>query len=167
MNRILAGGDRLVLSIWTSIKDSPGFEKLRQLLQQIFGHEVATIMQMPYSLSDPLEVLSLVKNSGFDDVEMREVTKTASFRSIEEFIFSFTKGSMLAGYFSKVNEKEYKKLISYTKQELATFATEHSGSSTISFPLKCRLVFLEGVEGSHLERAPVICDQWIWDKLPF
>jgi ubiquinone/menaquinone biosynthesis C-methylase UbiE len=145
MNRVLVGGNeggRLVLSIWASIKDSPSFDILEQLLKQIFGHEAATIMRMPYSLSDPLEVLSLVKNSGFDDIEMREVTKTVSFPSVEEFIFSFTKGSMLASYFSKVNENEYKKLLTYAKRELlATFISNHSSNSCrLSFPLKSRLV---------------------------
>jgi ubiquinone/menaquinone biosynthesis C-methylase UbiE len=148
INRVLvgdeSGGGRLALSIWTSIKDSPSFDILEQLLQQIFGHEAAAIMRMPYSLSDPLEVLSLVKSAGFNEVEMREVTKTVSFASNEEFIYSFTRGSMLASYFSKVNESEYEKLLSYGKQKLLASGFVREGISDgkkLSFPLKSRLVF--------------------------
>lgn len=140
MNRVLVSGGRLALSIWTSIKDSPSFDILERLLQQIFGHEAAKIMHMPYSLSDPLKVYSLVKNGGFDDIEMREITKIVSFSSVEEFIFTFTRGSMLASYFSKVDENEYKKLLIYARQELSS-TFNNGDSSRLSFPLKSRFVF--------------------------
>jgi ubiquinone/menaquinone biosynthesis C-methylase UbiE len=140
MNRVLVSGGRIALSIWTSIKDSSSFDMLERLLQQIFGYEAAMIMHMPYSLSDPLEIYSLVKNSGFDDIEMREITKIVSFSSVEEFIFSFTRGSMLASYFSKVNENEYKKLLSYAKEELSS-TFNNRDSNRLSFPLKSRFVF--------------------------
>ena len=75
MNRVLVGangngGDkncrygRLVLSVWTSIKDSPGFSILERLLQETISHEAATIMQLPHSLSDGSELVSLVRAPG-------------------------------------------------------------------------------------------------------
>jgi hypothetical protein len=71
---------------------------------------------------------------------MKEITKIVSFSSVEEFIFTFTRGSMLASYSSKVNEGEYKKLLSYARQELSsTFINRDS--SRLSFPLKSRFVF--------------------------
>lgn len=144
MSRVLVGtdnsgvgnssGGRLALNVWASIKDSPGFDILEQLLQHAFGQEAATIMRMPYSLSDPSEVFSFVKANGFGDIVMREVTKIASFSSIQEFILVFTRGSMLASYFSKVKEIEYKKLLNNAERELSPFVNQDSGR--ISFPLK-------------------------------
>ena len=149
MNRVLVGagnGDkgygRLVLSTWTSINDSPGFSILERLLQDTISHEAATIMQLPHSLSDSTELTSLVRDAGFGKILCREVTKTISFPSVEEFIIGFTNGSMLSSYFSdkkKVDETLRSKLLSSASRELSQFVDEHNGN--LSFPLSTRLVF--------------------------
>jgi ubiquinone/menaquinone biosynthesis C-methylase UbiE len=148
MNRVLVGASnrdkdsgRLVLSVWTSIKDSPGFHILERLLQETISHEAATIMHMPHSLSDSTELISLVRAAGFDKILSKEVTKTISFDSVEEFIIGYTNGSMLASYFSdkkRVDDITLDKLIKAASSELNQFVDEHSGK--LSFPLRTRLV---------------------------
>jgi ubiquinone/menaquinone biosynthesis C-methylase UbiE len=148
MNRVLVGASnskedfgRLVLSIWTSIKDSPGFHTLERLLQETVSDEAATIMQMPHSLSDNAELISLVRATGFDKILSKEVTKTISFDSVEEFIVGYTNGSMLASYFSdkkRVDDITLDKLLNAASSELNQFVDEHSGKLT--FPLRTRLV---------------------------
>jgi ubiquinone/menaquinone biosynthesis C-methylase UbiE len=151
MNRVLVGAGnrdkdygygRLVLSVWTSIKDSPGFSILERLLQETISHEAATIMQLPHSLSDTSELVSLVRAAGFGEILSKKVTKTMSFPSIEEFVVGFTNGSMLASYFSdkkKVDDISRNKLLNSAIRELSQFVDEHSGK--LSFPLSTRLVF--------------------------
>jgi SAM-dependent methyltransferase len=152
MNRVLVGATsnrdkdygcgRLVLSVWTCIKDSPGFSILGQLLQETISHEAAAIMQLPHSLSDTSELVSLVRAAGFGKILFKEVTKTISFPSVEEFVVGFTNGSMLASYFSdrtKVDDISQNKLLNHASRELSHFVDEHSGK--LSFPLSTRLVF--------------------------
>ena len=153
MNRVLAGTSRsrgykdcgygrLVLSVWTSIKDSPGFHILERLLQETISREAATIMQLPHSLSDSTELISLVRAAGFGKILSKEVTKTISFHSIEEFVVRFTNGSMLASYFSdkkKVDDISWDKLLKGASRELSQFVDEHSRK--LSFPLSTRLIF--------------------------
>jgi ubiquinone/menaquinone biosynthesis C-methylase UbiE len=151
LNRVLVGTTsnrdkdygcgRLVLSVWTSIKDSPGFSILERLLQEIISHEVSTIMQLPHSLSDSTELVSLVTAAGFGKISSKEVTKTISFPSVEEFVVGYTNGSMLASYFSdkkKVDDITRNKLLKGASRELSQFVDEHSGK--LSFPLSTRLV---------------------------
>jgi ubiquinone/menaquinone biosynthesis C-methylase UbiE len=151
MNRVLAGAtsnkgkdcgySRLVLSVWTSIKDSPGFSILEQLLRKTVGREAATIMHLPHSLSDTTELISLVKAAGFGEILSKEVTRTISFPSIEEFVVQFTSGSMLASYFSdkkKVDDISQDKLVKGAGHKLSQFVDEHSGK--LSFPLRTSLV---------------------------
>jgi ubiquinone/menaquinone biosynthesis C-methylase UbiE len=148
MNRVLVGASnrdkdsgRLVLSIWTSIKDSPGFHILEQLLQETVSHEAATIMQLPHSLSDSSELISLVRAAGFDKILSKEVTKTISFDSVEEFVVGYTNGSMLASYFSdkkRIDDITLDKLLKAASSELNQFVDEHSRK--LSFPLRTRLV---------------------------
>jgi ubiquinone/menaquinone biosynthesis C-methylase UbiE len=151
INRVLVGASetdkhsgygRLALSVWTSIKDSPGFYILERLLQEIISHESATIMQLPHSLSDISELTSLVRAAGFGEIVSKEVTKTISFPSVEEFVVGFTNGSMLASYFSdkkKVDDISRNKLLNRASSELSQFVDEHSG--ILSFPLSTHLVF--------------------------
>jgi SAM-dependent methyltransferase len=152
MNRVLVGATRkrdkdcgygrLVLSVWTSIKDSPGFSILKRLLQETISHEAATIMQLPHSLSDSSKLVSVVRAAGFGKILSKEVTKTISFPSVEEFVVGFTNGSMLASYFydkKKVDDISRNKLLKGASRELSQFVDEHSGK--LSFPLSTRLVF--------------------------
>lgn len=152
MNRVLAGAThnkdkdsgygRLVLSVWTSIKDNPGFSILKRLLQETISHEAATIMQLPHSLSESTELISLVRAAGFRKIFSKEVTKTISFHSVEEFVVRFTNGSILASYFSdkkKVDDVSQDKLLKSASRELSQFVDEPSGK--LSFPLSTRLIF--------------------------
>jgi len=154
MNRVLVRGSdrgdkdlvcgRLVLSVWTSIKDSPGFQILECLLKDTISHEVAAIMQLPHSLSDGTELVSLVKAAGFENILSKEVTKTISFSSVEEFVVGFTNGSMLSGYFSgnkKADDISRSKLLNAATSELSQLVNKQSGK--LSFPIRTRLVFAD------------------------
>ena len=149
MKRVLVGGSdrdkdfgRLALSLWTPIKDSPGFSILERLLQETISHEAATIIQIPHSLSDATELVSLVKAAGFGKILCKETTKTISFSSVEEFVIGFTNGSLLASYFSdkkKVDDVSRNKLMKLASLELSQFVDEDSRK--LSFPLSTHLVF--------------------------
>ena len=153
MNRVLAGATsnkdkdcgygRLVLSVWTSIKDSPGFHILERLLRETVSHEAsnnnaaASLSFRQYRARSPLSKLPR-----FDEILSKEVTKTISFHSVEEFVVGFTNGSMLASYFSdkkKVDDVSRDKLLKGASRELSQFVDEHSGK--LSFPLSTRLIF--------------------------
>ena len=98
-------------------------------------------MQMPHSLSDNAELISLVRAAGFDKILSKEVTKTISFDSVEEFVVGYTNGSMLASYFSdkkRIDDFTLDKLLKAASSELNQFVDEHSRK--LSFPLRTRLV---------------------------
>jgi SAM-dependent methyltransferase len=152
MNRVLVGATsnrdkdyecgRLALSVWTSIKDSPGFHILERLLEETISYEAATIMQLPHTLSDSMKLISLIKSAGFSKIMSKEITKTVSFPSVEEFVVGFTNGSMLASYFSdkrKVDDISRDKLLNRARSELSQLVDEYNGK--LSFPLSTRLVF--------------------------
>ena len=153
MNRVLAGATsnkdkdcgygRLVLSVWTSIKDSPGFHILERLLRETVSHEGSNNNgAASLSFRQEQSLISLVKAARFDEILSKEVTKTISFHSVEEFVVGFTNGSMLASYFSdkkKVDDVSRDKLLKGASRELSQFVDEHSGK--LSFPLSTRLIF--------------------------
>ena len=72
----------------------------------------------------------------------KEVTKTISFPSVEEFVIGFTNGSMLASYFSdkkKVDDISWDKLLKRARSELSHLVDEYTGK--LSFPLSTHVVF--------------------------
>lgn len=154
MNRVLISGSnredkhssygRLVLSVWTSIKDSPGFSILQRLLLDTISDEAATILQLPHSLSDIKELVSLVRAAGFNKILSKEITKTISFPSVEEFVIWYTNGSMLASYFNdneNVDDISKNKLLNRASSELSPFVNENTG--ILSFPIRTCLIFAD------------------------
>lgn len=154
MNRVLISGSnredkhssygRLVLSVWTSIKDSPGFSILQRLLLDTISNEAATILQLPHSLSDIKELVSLVRAAGFNKILSKEITKTISFPSVEEFVIGYTNGSMLASYFNdneNVDDISKNKLLNRASSELSPFVNENTG--ILSFPIRTCLIFAD------------------------
>jgi len=158
MNRVLVRGSnrgykrggkgysygRLALSAWTSIKDSPGFHILEQILQETISHESATILQLPHSLSDSSMMASLVRAAGFNKILSKEITKTISFPSVEEFVVGYTNGSLLASYFSdnkRVDDISKNKLLNRASSKLSPFVDVYTGK--LSFPLSTHLIFAQ------------------------
>jgi ubiquinone/menaquinone biosynthesis C-methylase UbiE len=154
MNRVLISGSnredkrssygRLVLSVWTSIKDSPGFSILQRLLLDTISNEAATILQLPHSLSDIKELVSLVRAAGFNKILSKKVTKTISFPSVEEFVIGYTNGSMLASYFNdneNVDDISKNELLNRASSELSPFVNENTG--ILSFPIRTCLIFAD------------------------
>lgn len=158
MNRVLVTGSnrgykrggkdsnygRLVLSVWTSINDSPGFHILEQILQETISHESATILQLPHSLSDSSTLVSLVRAAGFNKILSKEITKTISFPSVEEFVVGYTNGSMLASYFSdnkRVDNNSKNNLLNRASSKLSPFVDGYAGK--LSFPLSTHLIFAQ------------------------
>ena len=97
MNRVLVGTShsrgykdcgygRLVLSVWTSINDSPGFHILERLLQETISHEAATIMQLPHSLSDSTELISLISAAGFGKILSKQILKQYHFIQLKNLL---------------------------------------------------------------------------------
>jgi ubiquinone/menaquinone biosynthesis C-methylase UbiE len=153
MNRVLVSGSsnradkhpcygRLVLSVWTSINDSPGFSILQRLLRETISKEAATMLQLPHSLSDISELVSLVGAAGFTKILSKEITKTILFPSVEEFIIGYTNGSMLSSYFynnKNVDDASKNNLLNRAMLELSPFVNENTGM--LSFPICTHLIF--------------------------
>jgi ubiquinone/menaquinone biosynthesis C-methylase UbiE len=158
MNRVLVRGSnrgykrrgkcssygRLVLSAWTSIKDSPGFHILEQILQETISHGSATMLQLPHSLSNSSTLVSLVRAAGFNKIMSKEITRTISFPSVEEFVVGYTNGSMLSSYFSdnkRVDDISKNKLLNRASSKLSPFVDKYTGK--LSFPLSTHLIFAQ------------------------
>lgn len=84
MRRVLVQGGRLVLAVWRSIEQTPGFCVLQETLARRIGPELATLS--PFGLSDGQAIRSLVMNAGFRDVRVRAEVKLSRWQSADHFV---------------------------------------------------------------------------------
>lgn len=84
MRRVLVRDGRLVLSVWRSIEQTPGFCVLQEALARRIGPELATLS--PFGLGDGEAIRSLVTNAGFRDVRVRVEVKLSRWQSADHFV---------------------------------------------------------------------------------
>jgi SAM-dependent methyltransferase len=91
MRRVLAPGGRLMLSVWRSVDQAPGFRILQEALARRIGPERAALP--PFSLGDGQAIRLMVNNAGFREVRVRAEVKMTRFPSAEYFVRSTSGGA--------------------------------------------------------------------------
>jgi ubiquinone/menaquinone biosynthesis C-methylase UbiE len=136
MHRVLVTEGRLALMVWCSIRESPGFAALAEILDRNIGPAAASIMRAPFGLSDAGELTQLVEAAGFRSIRVEQRVGSIQFPSVERFVLSYVHGSPLAGLVAQANIAAREKLIADTKNALEK-ATTNAG---LSFPIAARLL---------------------------
>jgi len=132
MHRVLVTEGRLALMVWGSIRESPGFATLAEMLDRNIGPAAASIMRAPFGLSDAGELTQLVEAAGFRSVTVEQHVGSTRFPSIERFVLSYVHGSPLAGLVAQANIAAREKLTADTKLALGEYTTNEDFSSPIA-----------------------------------
>jgi ubiquinone/menaquinone biosynthesis C-methylase UbiE len=136
IRRVLGADGRLALMVWRGIDESPGFAALAEALERHVGPAAATIMRAPFALSDADQLAALVRNVGFQDVEIQQRVGTARFPSVERFVSSYVAGSPLAGPVSQANDAGRKALITDAMNALSKYMS----NTELAFPIAAHLL---------------------------
>jgi SAM-dependent methyltransferase len=131
MNRVLASAGRLVLMVWRSIAQSPGFGLLADALERHVGAPAAAIMRAPFCFASPEEVRALILGAGFQDVNVRAATGTVRFPSAEHFVQYQVAGSPLAGPVGQASEAAKTALIN----DMKATARAYKDGEGLAFPM--------------------------------
>src|SRR5690606_28593622 len=68
MHRVLTPGGRVVLSLWSDIRESPYFDALVSAVMKHIGAEVAAGLGAAFNLADPETIRALLTHAGFKGV---------------------------------------------------------------------------------------------------
>jgi SAM-dependent methyltransferase len=136
MHRVLVPGGRLALSVWTSIRNCPGFHSLAEALGNHVSSEAAAFMHSPFSLANEHELSSLVEQAGFHDVKIRLATKQLFFPSPEEFVKRYVAASPLAAMVAKAESSSQEALLENVTEALRSYVN-HDG---LAFPIETHFV---------------------------
>ena len=86
MNRVLAPGGTLALSVWGRAENSPHVGAICEAFTTFLGEDSTTMFRVACSLSDPWILQRLVEDAGFSNIQIKTGVKTARHPSISEFL---------------------------------------------------------------------------------
>lgn len=86
MLRVLRPAGRLAVAVWDRLEQAPGYLALTDMLQELFGADIARAMHAPFALGDRHELLRLFTGGGAVDAEVRTQPGTVRFASIDAMI---------------------------------------------------------------------------------
>jgi ubiquinone/menaquinone biosynthesis C-methylase UbiE len=86
MRRLLVGGGRLALCVWSPIEGSPGMAALVAALERHVNVAAANNRRAPFALSDADRLHSLIDGAGFSAIEVRTLAEPARFPSPEALV---------------------------------------------------------------------------------
>jgi len=134
MSRVLRPGGRLVLAVWDTLENTPGYAAVTELLQGLFGEEVAGALRAPYALGDREALRALLGEGGIRDAEITTHEGTARFPSIDAWVHTDVKGWTLA---DMIDDSQYARLLEEARFALRRFV---DGQGAVSFPAPAHIV---------------------------
>lgn len=119
MIRVLKPGGRVVVAAWDALERTPGYAAMVELLQRLFGAEVAALLRAPFVLGEPAALRALFKAAGILNSAIETQTGAAQFPSLEAWVRTDVKGWTLA---DAIDGAQYARLQEVAQRELTCFA---------------------------------------------
>jgi len=92
MLRVLTQAGRLVVVVWDSLDNIPGYSAEVALLERLAGTRAADAVRAPFVLGDPQNLAKLFKDAGAASVEITTSQGTARFPSIRVMVEAELRG---------------------------------------------------------------------------
>jgi len=121
MMRVLKPDGRLVVAVWDTLENSPGYAAVTVLLEGLFGTHVADAMRAPFVLGETDRLRALFESAGITDAQISSREGTARFASIEAWVHTDVKGWTLADI---IDDAQYERLLAEAQRDLARFCRD-------------------------------------------
>ncbi len=128
MRRVLHPGGRLVVAVWGSLEQTPGYAAMAGLLRELFGEEIAGSLYAPYALGERATLEALLEEAGIAGASIEALAGTARFSSIADWVRTDIKGWTLA---DRIDEAQLARLQKEAAQTLRPFVTR---DGSVAFP---------------------------------
>lgn len=86
MGRVVRPGGRVVVAVWASLADTPGFAAFVALLRRMFGDGPAEALAAPFCLGDASELAALFERAGVTGARIETVVGTARFENVAGWV---------------------------------------------------------------------------------
>jgi SAM-dependent methyltransferase len=92
MLRVLRPGGRLAVAVWDRLERTPGYAAFVGLLDRLFGPGTAEALRSPFVLGETERLRALFHEGGAPEVEIATHEGSASFPSLETWMYADVKG---------------------------------------------------------------------------
>ena len=105
MRRVAKTDGRMVVAVWGPLESTPGYAAMVNLLQRLFGTQVADALRAPFALGDPNLLRGMLADAGARKATIETVDITAHFPSLEAWVQTDVKGWTLADMIDVVSTR--------------------------------------------------------------
>lgn len=135
LHRVTRPGGRLAVSTCRGLDHQPAYRILTEALRYHVGAEASAIIASPYGLGDPGELGSLLRGSGWNDVEVRIRVTAIRFDDPDRFLAAETGSSPLGIIVDRLDPDVRDALTS----DLTAALAPHTDDGGITFPFETLL----------------------------
>jgi ubiquinone/menaquinone biosynthesis C-methylase UbiE len=119
MNRVLADGGTLALSVWGRPEKSPHVPVIIDVFTEYFGEDSATIFKVACSLSRHEVLQALVQDAGFTHIQIRSEIRIARHLSLTELLPAYFSVLPVAAQITAMPEEERTRMFRSIESKLA------------------------------------------------
>jgi len=136
MFRVMKPGGRLAIAVWNSIEDNPAYGDIIAVLDEQVSTSAGDALRLPYSLGNPNDVISVLKQAGFSEIESNTRVEDARFPSSRTMVEAELRG-WLPLFGINLNEEEIADVLVKSDRRLAKYAAQ-SGEAV--FPTSAHVI---------------------------
>ncbi len=119
MWRVLRPGGRLAVAVWDAAERSPGYARMIDLIERLFGPAVADALRAPFVLGEPATFAAEFAAAAYTGVRIETLPGTARFPSIDDWVRTDVKGWTLA---ELIDDEDFERLRRAAGHEMRDFA---------------------------------------------
>jgi hypothetical protein len=134
MRRVLAPGGQAIIVTWRGLDQNPLFAAFDRALRSRFD---APVVEIPFSLGDPAELGSLLRNADFADVAVEPIEIETDYAAPERFIEYQTIASAAAiPSLQTLDAVDRETLIAGLREALDGVVREATAGGRLRFPMQ-------------------------------
>jgi ubiquinone/menaquinone biosynthesis C-methylase UbiE len=136
MYRVLAPGGRLVVAVFDSVDNNPGYHAMTEVFEHVAGEEVADALKGPFSLGDTEELKVLCNESGLSSAKVTTHNNNANFPDVRTMVLADVMGWFpLAGI--RLTDEQIDKVVQQLEFSLKEYI---SSEGQLEFPMPAHFI---------------------------
>lgn len=139
MMRVLKPQGHFAVAVWDSLEHNPGYQALINLLQHLFGDQVAAPLRSPFALGDTQHLIELFELAGLPSPCIHTIQGVARFPSIRTWVYTEIKGWTIS---EMLNDQQFEELLTKAETTLRSFLNP---DGTVSFAMPAHIVTAKNV----------------------
>lgn len=136
MERVLAPGGRLAVTVFDSLDNNPGYSAMTEVFAKVAGEEVAQALRGPFSLGDTQELKTLCSESGLSSAKVTTHNGKARFPDVRTMVLADVKGWFpLAGI--QLTDEQIDEVVQQVESSLREYI---SSDGRLEFPMPAHFI---------------------------